>query len=61
MDCYATVPANRKRLTTSAILSLIVQSMTVTALLVVEYIPPPCEWEYAFRFHKAPLGRWTVT
>eukprot|EP00966_Prymnesium_polylepis_P024972 575867-Prymnesium_polylepis.1 len=48
MDRYVTVQESGKRLTELALLSLIVQVVTVTALLPAIAIPPPCKGEDAF-------------
>eukprot|EP00966_Prymnesium_polylepis_P013465 310797-Prymnesium_polylepis.1 len=48
MDCYATVQESGKHVTSVALLPLIVLVVTVTVLLPLIYIPPPCKGEGAF-------------
>ena len=48
MDCCVTVQESRERLTSRAVLPLIVQVMKWTVLLPVAKIPPPCTVELSF-------------
>jgi hypothetical protein len=53
MDRYVTVQESGKRLTELALLPLIVLVVTVTVLVPVMYIPPPCKRIDAFRSFTA--------